>query len=44
METHGGAIVVSSVPTAKTPLTDEAHRWENYVTTFTIRLPLRQEE
>jgi len=44
VETHGGAIVVSSVPTAKTPLTDEAHRWENYVTTFTIRLPLRQEE
>ncbi len=44
VETHGGTIGVTSVPTAKSPVGDEAHRWENYITTFTIRLPLRQEE
>jgi signal transduction histidine kinase len=44
VETHGGSVSVKSVPTAKEPSTDPTHAWENYITTFTVRLPLRQEE
>lgn len=43
VETHGGTIEVSSVSTAKEPITDPSRRWENHVTTFTVRLPLRRE-
>lgn len=44
VQTHGGDIEVKSVSAAKEPVRDPAHAWENYITTFTIRLPLRQEE
>ncbi len=44
IETHGGRIEVKSVPTAKEPPTNPARAWENYITTFTVRLPLRQED
>ena len=43
VETHGGVIEVKSVPTAKEPVTDPERAWENFITTFTVRLPLRQE-
>ncbi len=44
IETHGGTIEVKSTPTARAPVSDPAHRWENFITTFTVCLPLRQEE
>lgn len=44
VKTHGGAIEVRSIPTAREPLKDNSHKWENYVTVFTVRLPLHQEE
>lgn len=43
VESHGGQITVRSVPRTREPVTDPARAWENYVTTFTVRLPLRQE-
>jgi signal transduction histidine kinase/ligand-binding sensor protein len=43
VESHGGEITVRSVPRTREPVTDPARAWENYVTTFTVRLPLRQE-
>lgn len=43
IEAHGGSIEVKSVPTAKAPVTDPQRAWENHLTTFTVRLPLRQE-
>ena len=44
VEAHGGTIEVKSVPTAKEPVTDRARAWENFITTFTVRLPVHQEE
>lgn len=43
VQSHGGEITVRSVPRTREPVTDPARAWENYVTTFTVRLPLRQE-
>jgi len=44
VETHGGHVEVKSVSAAKEPQADPARAWENHITTFTVRLPLRQEE
>lgn len=44
VHTHGGTIEVKSVPTAKERTADPSRTWENYLTTVTVRLPLRQEE
>ena len=43
VQSHGGEITVRSVPRTREPVADPDRAWENYVTTFTVRLPLRQE-
>ena len=43
IETQGGSITVESRPTTQTDPRDPEHAWENFITTFTVRLPLTQE-
>jgi signal transduction histidine kinase/ligand-binding sensor protein len=43
IETQAGSIAVESRPTSPSDPADPQRAWENFITTFTVRLPLTQE-